>query len=332
MRAASGAARAGLAALTLLQYGCVSGFSHSVHRPLIARTGAPCKLAVPHAAAWRAWEQQQSRSGSLERDRAAVQRAGVRAAAPRCSGAEEPSPGKYTLYPTRWVQLGYLSLLALLSDWVCFSVAAEPEIWQATYGHDPATLIDIFLFTNVLFCLLEPTVVRRAGLRTVIVGAAFLMSAGCLLRSGVPFTGAEPAYAQIVAGTVLVGAAQPFFQCTPPLLSATWFGSEERALSTAIAINFNQVRVRRFRCGGRWRVARPASNVEGGSGCASRAGACTWWVSDVSGGGGLRGGRWRDPVAGGRGRGAGVAASGGGTICSWSRGRWRRCGPLRARS
>jgi hypothetical protein len=31
-------------------------------------------------------------------------------------------------------------------------------------------------------------------------------------------------------GTVLVGAAQPFFQCTPTLLSATWFGKDERAL------------------------------------------------------------------------------------------------------
>ena len=145
------------------------------------------------------------------------------------------------LYPQRWVQLAYLSLLALLSDWVCFSVAAAPETWRAAYGHDPATLIDIFLYTNVLFCLLEPTIVRRFGLRQVVVGAAFIMASGCLLRSGVPLSGALPPYAEVVAGTVLVGAAQPFFQCTPPVLSATWFGSDERALATATAINFNQV-------------------------------------------------------------------------------------------
>lgn len=46
--------------------------------------------------------------------------------------------------------------------------------------------------------------------------------AGCFLRSGVPLTGVLPPYDFEVAGTVLVGAAQPFFQCTPPLLSATW--------------------------------------------------------------------------------------------------------------
>ena len=30
------------------------------------------------------------------------------------------------LYSQRWVQLGYLACLALISDWVCFSVAATP--------------------------------------------------------------------------------------------------------------------------------------------------------------------------------------------------------------
>ena len=141
----------------------------------------------------------------------------------------------------RHTQLGYLSLLALLSDWVCFSVAAAPETWEAAYSRDPATLIDIFLFTNVLFCFLEPMIVRRAGLRATVIGAATAMAAGCALRSGLPTSiGLQP-YNAVVAGTVLVGAAQPMFQCTPPLLSATWFGADERALATAVAINFNQV-------------------------------------------------------------------------------------------
>lgn len=44
-----------------------------------------------------------------------------------------------------------------------------------------------------------------------------------------------------VVGTALIGLAQPFFQCTPPLLSATWFGNKERALSTAVCLNANQL-------------------------------------------------------------------------------------------
>ena len=50
----------------------------------------------------------------------------ARIAPVRMSAAEPPNQG-FKLYPYRWVQLGYLSLLALLSDWVCFSVAAAPE-------------------------------------------------------------------------------------------------------------------------------------------------------------------------------------------------------------
>lgn len=52
--------------------------------------------------------------------------------------------------------------------------------------------------------------------------------------------GLEP-YGLLVLGTVFVGFAQPYFQCTPPMLSATWFASNERATATATALNFNQI-------------------------------------------------------------------------------------------
>ena len=38
-----------------------------------------------------------------------------------------------------------------------------------------------------------------------------------------------------------MGFSQPFFQCSPPLLSATWFGARERATATATALNANQL-------------------------------------------------------------------------------------------
>eukprot|EP00594_Rhizosolenia_setigera_P013856 CAMPEP_0178955764 /NCGR_PEP_ID=MMETSP0789-20121207/9805_1 /TAXON_ID=3005 /ORGANISM="Rhizosolenia setigera, Strain CCMP 1694" /LENGTH=622 /DNA_ID=CAMNT_0020637469 /DNA_START=169 /DNA_END=2037 /DNA_ORIENTATION=+ len=166
------------------------------------------------------------------------------------------------VYPQRWVQLGYLSVLALLSDWICFAVAASPSTFEAAYpGHSAASIIDMFLFSNVLSCFLVTDIVAKFGLSKAIKGAAGIMTAGCLLRSGASFLGplissanAEslpsiiPAsddglvsYPFLVAGTILVGIAQPFFQCTPPMLSATWFASDERATSTAVALNFNQI-------------------------------------------------------------------------------------------
>lgn len=154
----------------------------------------------------------------------------------------------------RWVQLAYLSLLALLSDWVCFSVAAAPSTFESNFGHSAASIIDIFLFTNVATSFLVTDIVSRFGLQRAVQGAALFMTAGCWLRSGFGFVqnayfqsgGVETGnllvdYPLIVAGTVLVGIAQPFFQCTPPLLSAKWFANNERSTSTAIALNFNQI-------------------------------------------------------------------------------------------
>ena len=148
------------------------------------------------------------------------------------------------VYPQRWIQLGYLSILALLSDWICFSVAAAPDTYQNSFGHSAASLIDMFLFTNVASCFVVTDVVDKFGMQKSIQGAALLMAAGCWLRSGLSFVvGGNDLvpYPVLVLGTLMVGAAQPFFQCTPPLLSAQWFASSERATSTAVALNFNQI-------------------------------------------------------------------------------------------
>ena len=177
---------------------------------------------------------------------------------------------KPQVFQQRWVQLAYLSLLALLSDWVCFSVAAAPSTFEESFpGHSASSIIDIFLFTNVASSFLVTDLVAKYGLQRMIQGAAALMTLGCWFRSGFGFVptflndfwgthtgtgvggflasiiggGASPLvdYNFVVIGTVMVGIAQPFFQCTPPLLSAMWFANNERATSTAIALNFNQI-------------------------------------------------------------------------------------------
>eukprot|EP00526_Cylindrotheca_closterium_P018958 CAMPEP_0113638334 /NCGR_PEP_ID=MMETSP0017_2-20120614/20075_1 /TAXON_ID=2856 /ORGANISM="Cylindrotheca closterium" /LENGTH=543 /DNA_ID=CAMNT_0000549423 /DNA_START=88 /DNA_END=1719 /DNA_ORIENTATION=- /assembly_acc=CAM_ASM_000147 len=151
---------------------------------------------------------------------------------------------KPQVYSQRWVQLAYLSLLALLSDWVCFSVAAAPDAFEQSFGHSASSIIDIFLFTNVATSFLVTDVVTNFGMQKAIQSAAVLMALGCWLRAGVGFLPGQDGlvdYTLLVIGTVLVGVAQPFFQCTPPLLSATWFANNERSTSTAIALNFNQI-------------------------------------------------------------------------------------------
>ncbi|EJK73489.1 hypothetical protein THAOC_04883 [Thalassiosira oceanica] len=184
-------------------------------------------------------------------------------------------------FPQRWVQLFYLSTLALISDWVCFSTASIPDVFERAYpGRTSEGLIDKFLFMNVISCLLVTDIVARYGLQRCTKASSLLMAVGCWLRCGfsiVPvvmemigvreiveedYVGLDyseknpafgrrrllehpdfglPPYPVLVIGTLMVGMAQPFFQCTPPLLSAQWFASNERATSSAIALNFNQV-------------------------------------------------------------------------------------------
>jgi len=143
------------------------------------------------------------------------------------------------VYFQRWIQLGYLSGLAMLSDWICFSVAASAETFEELYGVDDSTeLIDWFLFTNVVTCFLVTDFVAKFGLQRCIQTAAIVMAVGTWCRA---LSSSHYEYRLFVTGTLLVGAAQPFFQCTPPLLSALWFASNERATATAVALNFNQI-------------------------------------------------------------------------------------------
>lgn len=100
----------------------------------------------------------------------------------------EPSPQEeYTLYGDRWVQLGILSLLALLSDWACFAAVGSPKAWIYSFKHNPEELVDLFLCFNVAACLLFTDITRIFGLRKVVTTAAGLMAVGCTLRSGVSF-------------------------------------------------------------------------------------------------------------------------------------------------
>ena len=120
--------------------------------------------------------------------------------------------------------LAILSLLAMLSDWICFSVAPIPQTMvrhtsprfpggpthtrtlacarppltlaprpqeKAYEGLDAAFLVTIFLSTNVLFCFVEPYLVVRRGLRRVVVDGSWLMllGKGCLGRARVDGAG-----------------------------------------------------------------------------------------------------------------------------------------------
>mmetsp|Transcript_10994 Transcript_10994/g.18792 ORF Transcript_10994/g.18792 Transcript_10994/m.18792 type:complete len:702 (+) Transcript_10994:35-2140(+) len=183
----------------------------------------------------------------------------------------------YRIYRARWLMLFYLSLLNLLSDWAGLSVAPIATLTSRAYNSDdngegdggyynnqqqattttmyiqPETLVTIFLVASSVGTALEPWILSRLGLRRTIVFGAFCNMVGSLVKSG----GLPPITALTVSsfhhgmygkfalyfGFFLVGFAQPLFQCTPALLSASWFPEEERTLATSIALNSNQIGV-----------------------------------------------------------------------------------------
>lgn len=206
------------------------------------------RLGVSPSGGWGVLTSQPSRVSNVRRGMSEES-----ASLSRVGAAKVP---EFVLYKERWLMLGIVSSLALLSDWACFAAVGGTKTWVNAFHKSPEDLIDIFLFSNVFACFLYTDLTRRYGLKHVITVASGLMAVGCALRSGMHPTNllamnplvdfdkydwSLPGYDFEILGTIFIGMAQPFFQCAPPLLSATWFGNKERSLSTAICLNANQL-------------------------------------------------------------------------------------------
>lgn len=160
------------------------------------------------------------------------------------------SPGErgYKVYWQRWLMLTYMSVLNLLSDWTCYSVAPISMLTEEAFGNiDPERLVVVFLSANAIASISEPVILSRLGLRrTVLFGALLLMIGSIIKSGGVPpilqsdIIQGESAW-RLYLGFFLVGLSQPLYQCTPTLLSSSWFPEEERTMATGVALNANQL-------------------------------------------------------------------------------------------
>ena len=154
----------------------------------------------------------------------------------------------FKVYWERWLMLMYISLLNFLSDWTCFSVAPIAVITSEAFGNiSPEQLVMVFLASNTIATAFEPTILARLGLRRTIVFGSFLLMAGSIIKSGgIPGIigtelNAEDARWKVFLGFSLVGLSQPLYQCTPALLSCSWFPEKERTFATGVALNSNQL-------------------------------------------------------------------------------------------
>lgn len=154
----------------------------------------------------------------------------------------------FQVYWRRWLMLLYMSVLNLLSDWTCYSVAPISMLTEEAFGNiDPERLVVVFLGANAIASISEPIILSRLGLRrTVLFGALLLMIGSIVKSGGVPpilqsdMTVGHSEW-RLYLGFFLVGLSQPLYQCTPTLLSSSWFPEEERTMATGVALNANQL-------------------------------------------------------------------------------------------
>lgn len=149
----------------------------------------------------------------------------------------------FQVYSHRFVNLALLSALNFLSDWQCFSFAPIHSLAEEQFeGLQPETLVSIFLLSNFMATLIEPKIVQWFGLRGCVTLGSMFLAIGSLVKSGIPFFGVNYTNRTMIRlGTILIGLSQPMYQCTPALLSSTWFPHDERTIATAIALNSNQL-------------------------------------------------------------------------------------------
>lgn len=134
------------------------------------------------------------------------------------------------------------------SDWTCYSVAPIALLTEEAFGSiNPEQLVVIFLCANGLSTACEPIILSRLGLRRTVLFGALLLMIGSIVKSGgmPPIIQADLQKGQgewrVYLGFFLVGLSQPLYQCTPALLSASWFPERERTLATGVALNSNQL-------------------------------------------------------------------------------------------
>ena len=106
----------------------------------------------------------------------------------------------------------------------------------------------IFLGANAVASALEPSILGRLGLRRTVVFGAMLLMTRSIVKSGGLWAIMGPSEAseddetwRLYPGFFLVGLSQPLYQCTPALLSSSWFPENERTMATGVALNSNQL-------------------------------------------------------------------------------------------
>lgn len=147
------------------------------------------------------------------------------------------------LYPSRWAMLLYLSLLNLLSGWICFSIAPVATMLKGDI--DAESLVSLFLIASAAATFCAPAMLSCLGVRhTVLLGAVLLLVGLCISCAASDFVEG------LHAGFIIAGLGQPLNQITPVFVVTAWFPPSEHKAMLRIVLQSNHLGVMfSFLCG-----------------------------------------------------------------------------------
>ncbi len=147
------------------------------------------------------------------------------------------------LHPSRWAMLLYLSLLNLLSGWICFSIAPVATMLKGDI--DVESLVSLFLIASAAATFCAPASLSCLGLRhTVLLGAVLLQVGLCVCCVASDFVRG------LHTGFIIAGLGQPLYQITPIFIVTAWFPPNEHKAMLRIVLQSNHLGVLfSFLCG-----------------------------------------------------------------------------------
>lgn len=161
----------------------------------------------------------------------------------RPNAASFPELRTDDLHPSRWAMLLYLSLLNLLSGWICFSIAPVASMLKGDI--DAESLVSLFLIASAAATFCAPAVLSCLSLRrTVLLGAILLQVGLCVSCAASDFVEG------LHAGFIIAGLGQPLNQITPVFVVTAWFPPNEHKAMLRIVSQSNHLGVLfSFLCG-----------------------------------------------------------------------------------
>ncbi|KAL1938967.1 hypothetical protein VTO73DRAFT_11120 [Trametes versicolor] len=174
--------------------------------------------------------------GSIERVASAKDAEDVRAPSP---DGELPPIATYRLYKRRWVGLGAIVLLNIVSGMVLVWFGPIANDMVRDFGFSLNDVNWLGNVVNLVFLpssILVPYLYGRLGTRgTCFIGAVLFILSGWIRYLGtMKSLSVSSSYAFVVVGQILGGMSVPIFQIIVPSYSEKWFDLKGRTTATMI--------------------------------------------------------------------------------------------------